>query len=82
MSATADALKLAPNDAAVKRGWPGLRCPYCGQADTLAVSLHTLELTCDNEDCGECFTPADVQHVLDQWEALVRWLTPAPRAGG
>lgn len=80
MSATAE--KLNGQVAPLKRGFAGVRCPYCGQADTLAVVLHSLEMQCDNDECGECFSVADIRHILDQWAALAGWLEQAPRAEG
>ena len=77
MSLTAEKL----NGQAAAPPWTaGLRCPYCGQADTLHLSLQSLDLSCDNEECGEVFRPADVRHILEQWAELTRRLAALARA--
>ena len=58
-----------------KKGFPGLRCPHCGEAEALAVMVEALDLTCTA--CDEPVTRADVAALLDQWGRLLRWIDAA-----
>lgn len=63
-----------------ERGFSGLQCPDCGQADTLVVDLQTLRILCseDVSGCGKWFDGAQVRALLQNWSALLAWLEAAP----
>jgi hypothetical protein len=62
--------------AAVKRGWPGLLCTECGQADCISLDLDDLHLHCRENDCE--FSADDVPNLIAQWQRVLAWLDGAP----
>jgi hypothetical protein len=61
--------------ATKRRGFPDLRCPRCGEPDSLLVRVATLDLECG--ECGEPIDRAEVEAVLDRWRRLLAWLDRA-----
>jgi hypothetical protein len=63
----------------VYRGFPGIRCPLCGQLGDGAI---TLDLdTLDVFRCVECegdFSPQDVQDMVAAWQRVLDWIQLAP----
>jgi uncharacterized protein (DUF983 family) len=57
------------------RVFNGLRCPHCGDVDTLVVKLETLVIECGS--CGEEVTHAEVDAMITKWIKLFNWLASA-----
>lgn len=53
----------------------GLRCPHCGEVESLDVRVEILRLEC--RDCGEEVTRAEVDALFATWQRLFRWLDRA-----
>jgi uncharacterized protein (DUF983 family) len=58
--------------ATKQRGFRDLRCPKCGEPDSLLVRVATLDLECG--ECGEPITHAEVETLLERWRRLLAWL--------
>jgi uncharacterized protein (DUF983 family) len=56
-------------------GFPGLRCPHCGEAEALAVLVENLELRCTS--CDERVTRAQVAALVETWGRLLQWIDAA-----
>ena len=61
---------------APRRGFKGLRCPLCGEPDTVMVGLADLGFSCSS--CGEDFKAADVRAMIAAWADVLEWLDRAP----
>jgi uncharacterized protein (DUF983 family) len=61
---------------AARRGFKGLRCLHCGEADTVLVGLAELGFTCSA--CGEDFRASDVRAMLAAWADVLEWIDRAP----
>jgi uncharacterized protein (DUF983 family) len=60
----------------IARGFT-LRCPACGEADTIKLSLaDATTLACS--DCSEEFDRKAVEGLIGQWQLLLDWLETAP----
>jgi hypothetical protein len=55
----------------------GLRCPHCGDIDTISVKLDTLAMECG--ECSEPVTRAEVDAMIARWTALFGWLDSAAK---
>jgi predicted RNA-binding Zn-ribbon protein involved in translation (DUF1610 family) len=53
----------------------GLRCPLCGEPETIAVMVETLQVQCTS--CGEDITPEQIAAQVEQWQLLARWVASA-----
>lgn len=53
----------------------GLRCPSCGEIDSLSVKLDTLAVECN--ECSETIERAEVLAMVARWQALFGWLDSA-----
>jgi hypothetical protein len=53
----------------------GLRCPHCGEIDSLSVKLETLAVECN--ECSETVTKAEVEAILATWRRLFNWIDSA-----
>ena len=59
------------------RGFPGLRCPFCGQEDNITLNLADVKtFTCG--ECDEEFTGDDVLEILERWQKVLAWVDLAP----
>lgn len=61
--------------AKTPKGFEGLRCPHCGETDTLSVQVDDLTLSC--RECSEDVTRADVEAVIDAYSRLLKWIDSA-----
>jgi uncharacterized protein (DUF983 family) len=52
-----------------------LRCPHCGDVDTMSVKLETLAIECGS--CGEEVTHAEIDAMITKWIKLFNWLDSA-----
>lgn len=52
----------------------GLRCPHCGEIDSMCVELETLAVQCN---CGEEVIKAEVEAMIAQWVKLFAWIDSA-----
>jgi uncharacterized protein (DUF983 family) len=59
-------------------GFPGLRCPHCGEPEVIAVMVESLDLRCTS--CDEPITRAQVAALVEMWGRLLRWLDAAAQA--
>jgi hypothetical protein len=62
------------------RGFPGLRCPLCGEEDTLRIDVETLALSCGANDCE--IEADEVRSLIALWQKLLLWLETAPVVEG
>lgn len=66
--------------APVARGFPGLRCPKCGECGSINVMLNDVDImTC--LECEDEFYQNDVRELIEaakSWEACLAWLNSAP----
>lgn len=53
----------------------GLRCPSCGESETLSVQVETLKLECGG--CSETIERAEVEAMIATWQRLFNWLDSA-----
>lgn len=54
-----------------------LRCPHCGESDTMRLELADVgSLTCSS--CDNETTAEDIRAVIAGWERLLRWVATAP----
>lgn len=53
----------------------GLRCPHCGESESLNVKVEDLTLVCTS--CEDEITHAEVKEVVDKWIRLFNWLDMA-----
>lgn len=59
------------------RGFPGLRCPKCGNENTLSVDLdYVASLRCT--DCTDETTISEIQELLEKWQAFLSWIELTP----
>jgi uncharacterized protein (DUF983 family) len=57
-----------------------LRCPMCGEEDTLRLDLDDVsKLFCSQ--CDSDFTTGDVKEIVRQWQKCLLWLETAPILG-
>jgi hypothetical protein len=61
-------------------GFPGLRCPKCGDTEALIIEIETLDLRCCA--CVEAIARkdiawADLAASSNQWRRLLEWLDTA-----
>ena len=67
----------AQKSAPVRRGFPGLRCPLCGEEGTISLDLDTLDLFhCGSNDCE--ISLDDIKAMLASWNAVLDWVALAP----
>jgi hypothetical protein len=61
------------------RGWPGLRCPECGEENSCRLQLHDMGVYC--VECDENFTAADaaakLREAADKWASIAAWVRKA-----
>jgi uncharacterized protein (DUF983 family) len=54
-----------------------VRCPGCGDTDSLRVALNDVHrIACTN--CEEEITPASVRQLIAEWQQVLAWLDTAP----
>lgn len=58
-----------------KRPFEGLRCPHCGDEDTLSIKVDTLALECLG--CSEEVGKSEVEEMIVVWSRLWAWLESA-----
>ena len=75
MSATLP-LSTAPAKS-VRRGFPGIRCPLCGNDDVQSLDLDDLQ-TFHCGGCEESYTTEDVRELLAGWQKVLTWIDGAP----
>jgi uncharacterized protein (DUF983 family) len=62
---------------AVRKGFD-LRCPACGEADTMRLDLADVNtLSCSS--CDETFDHENIRVIVSTWTKLLAWVTTAPR---
>jgi uncharacterized protein (DUF983 family) len=59
-----------------RRGFPGLRCPACGEQDTVRVGLADMHLAC--RSCDHEFRAQDVRDTIAAWARVLDWIEAAP----
>ena len=70
----ATATETRTETKATRRGFPGIACLECGEADAVQVGLEDMGFACTS--CGEEFQASDVRDMLASWPAS--W-TGSPR---
>jgi transcription elongation factor Elf1 len=70
-----------PTCQPVRRGWGGLPCPMCGEAE-VSIALDLDDMGRDEAcRCAECESAFGLDHVRDlmaKWQAVLLWLDSAP----
>jgi transcription elongation factor Elf1 len=69
-----------PNDANTKgetmakasKVFEGLRCPHCGEVDSLDIKVETLIIEC--RECSEEVTQSAIDKVIAKWSVLFAWI--------
>jgi hypothetical protein len=75
---TATATAAPTTDADSPRGWPGLRCPYCGNEDCVSVALADGALRC--AECDDDLDRGELRRHAERWLAALAWLDALPPA--
>lgn len=55
----------------------GLRCPICGESNTIFLRLYDSRLYCDA--CENTVTRIQVTDMLNVWSMVLDWLDKMPR---
>lgn len=76
MNATIATANGKPEAKPVNRGFPGLRCPCCGETDSLSVDLDNLYIRCRENECEVSMD--EVRELIAQWQRVLAWLEMAP----
>lgn len=65
---------------AVRRGWPNLPCPKCGEVDGCRIDLAEVTgdeaITCAS--CEECFGVDFLRDLVERWQPVLSWLSQVP----
>jgi hypothetical protein len=60
-----------------RRGFPGVACLECGEADTVCVNLEDLGFACSS--CDAEFKASDVREIMTAWTRVLEWIELAPQ---
>lgn len=53
----------------------GLRCPLCGEGESIAVMVENLRIECTS--CGETISKEQIDAQVEQWQRLAAWVALA-----
>lgn len=53
----------------------GLRCPHCGEVDSLDIKVETLEIEC--RECSDEVTKGEIEALIARWAGLFAWIESA-----
>lgn len=56
----------------------GVRCPECGEADTLAIRCHDAAIVCGEKKCEAEFTAAEIREHAGALLRLAKWAECCP----
>ena len=58
------------------RGFPALRCLYCGVESGCLLHLEDMTVACS--ECDGTFTPEEIRTEVARWQAVLAWIELAP----
>lgn len=78
MNATASqpALTVTPKPETAPRGLVGVRCPLCGEEDTLRLRLHDATYECSENECE--VTAEELRSQIANYQGLLLLLEALP----